>query len=56
VYLLVAATVVAVAVLWLRRFDQGPLEALWSRSHRAVVGWTSSRSRGRVDRSHPVDG
>ncbi len=56
VYLLVAATVVAAAVLWLRRFDQGPLEALRSRSHRAVVGWTSSRSRGRVDRSHPVDG
>ena len=37
VYLLVAATVLTAAVLWLRRFDQGPLEALWSRSHRLLT-------------------
>lgn len=33
VYLVVAAVVVGFARLWLRRFDRGPLEWLWHRSH-----------------------
>ena len=37
-YLLVAAVVVAAAHLWLRRFERGPLEALWATSYRALGG------------------
>lgn len=49
VYLLVATTVVVAAVLWLRRFDQGPLEAVWSRSYRLLTarGRRTTDSSGR---------
>lgn len=36
-YLLVAALVVTAAHLWLRRFERGPLEAVWNASYRALA-------------------
>lgn len=38
VWALVAATVTAGAHLWLRRFERGPLEAVWAASYRALAG------------------
>ncbi|MGL5867330.1 MAG: DUF418 domain-containing protein [Dermatophilaceae bacterium] len=38
VYLAVAAVVVLAARWWLRRFDRGPVEWLWHRSHDALAG------------------
>lgn len=36
--LLIGAIVLALAHVWLRHFPRGPLEALWSRSYRALAG------------------
>ena len=37
VWVVVAATVALAAHVWLRRFERGPLEAVWAASYRALA-------------------
>lgn len=47
----VAAIVVAAAHAWLRRFERGPLEAVWAASYRALGGGEGGGGHGAIVRT-----